>query len=393
MARHDVVIIGAGNAGISLAARLLRVGAKDVAVVSPDRPHLFRPLLNYVAGGQATLSELTRSTAAVMPADCTWVRDRAVAVHTDEREVELAGGDRVGYQDLVLAPGLEEDLGAVPGLAEAMTAGWSLTAHVASQAPAVWDAVEQMTRGRVVFTLPPEPSPCGGTALKPLFLACDRWRRRGVLSDVDVHLITPFAGVLGLPFVDHRLEARLRELGVTVHQEARVASVDHQERAVTLDGPAATVLHDVDRAFVVPPYRGQDWLAPLARTGASGQVDVDPETMAHRSVPRVWSLGDAAALDTRPSGGALRQQVEVLADNIARHRLDQPLRRYNGYTIIPITIDRHRLLLAEFDRTGAQAPTTGLVDLSVPRRALWLFDRYVEPVLYFRALLRGLLIP
>ncbi|ANS78043.1 FAD-dependent pyridine nucleotide-disulfide oxidoreductase [Serinicoccus hydrothermalis] len=393
MARHDVVVVGAGNAGVSLAARLLRVGAKDVAIVSPDRPHLFRPLLNYVAGGQATMPDLTRSTASVIPTGCTWVRDSAVAVHTDEREVELSDGARVGYGDLVLAPGLEEDLDAVPGLAEAMTTGWSLTAHLESQAPAVWDAVRGMSRGRVVFTIPPEPSPCGGTALKPLFLACDEWRRRGVLSDLDVHLVTPFTGILGLPFVDGRLDTQLGELGVSVHHESTVTAVDHRQRTVTVDGPAPTVLDGVDHAFVVPPYRGQGWLAPLAREGAAGQVDVDPETMAHRSAPRVWSLGDAAALDTRPSGGALRRQVEVLADNIASSRLGRPLRRYDGYTIVPVTLDRRRLLLAEFDRTGAQAPTTRLVDLSVPRRALWLFDRYVEPLLYFRALLRGRLLP
>ncbi|WP_022924568.1 NAD(P)/FAD-dependent oxidoreductase [Serinicoccus marinus] len=393
MARHDVVVVGAGNAGVSLAARLLRVGAKDVAIVSPDRPHLFRPLLNYVAGGQATMSELTRSTASVIPAGCVWIRDSAVAVHTDEREVELSGGARVGYGDLVLAPGMEENLDAVPGLAEAMTAGWSLTAHLESQAPAVWEAVEGMSRGRVVFTLPPEPSPCGGTALKPFFLACDEWRRRGVLNDLDVHLVTPFTGVLGLPFADDRLDAQLGELEVSVHRESTVTSVDHGQGTVTVDGPTPTVLDEVDRAFVVPPYRGQGWLAPLAREEASGQIDVDPETMAHRSAPRVWSLGDAAALDTRPSGGALRRQVEVLADNIARSRLGQPLRRYDGYTIVPVTLDRRRLLLAEFDRTGTQAPTTRLVDLSVPRRALWLFDRYVEPLLYFRALLRGRLVP
>ncbi|KUG53378.1 hypothetical protein AVL62_00830 [Serinicoccus chungangensis] len=393
MARHDVVIIGAGNAGVSLAARLLRVGAKDVAVVSPDRPHLFRPLLNYVAGGQATMTELTRSTAAVLPTGCTWVRDRAVAVHTDEREVELAGGDRLGYQDLVLAPGMEEDLDAVPGLAAAMTAGWSLTAHLESQASAVWRAVEGLRRGRVVFTVPPEPSPCGGTALKPLFLACDHWRRCGVLDDLDVQLITPFDGVLGVPFVDGRLADHLRELGVSVHHGSTVGAVDHVERTVTVDGPAGRVLEDVERAFVVPPYRGPDWLAPLGREGSAGLVDIDPETLAHRRAPRVWSLGDAAALDTRSSGGGLRQQVEVLADNIACSRLGRPLRRYDGYTIIPVTVDRRRLMLVEFDRTGAPAPTTSLVDLTVPRRALWLFDRYVEPVIYFRALLRGRLIP
>ncbi|WP_151524036.1 NAD(P)/FAD-dependent oxidoreductase [Serinicoccus kebangsaanensis] len=394
MARHDVLIVGGGNAGISLAARLRRLGARDVAVVSPDRPHLFRPTLNYVAGGQATMSELTRSAASVVPRGCTWVDDRAVAVHTHERELELAGGARVGYRDLVLAPGLEEDLDAVTGLAEAMEAGWARSAHVHTQASAVWEAVDGMSRGRVVFTLPPEPSPCGGTALKPLFLAADLWQQRGVLTHIDVHLVTPYADVLGLPFVDHRLRAQLQRLGVTVHHGARVTAVDHGARTVTLGGATeTTVLDQVDHAFVVPPYRGPGWLGPLSADDGTGQVDVDPGTMAHKDVAGVWSLGDVAALGTRPSGGALRRQVEVLADNIRRSRLGEPLRAYDGYTIIPVTVDRRRLLLAEFDRNGSQAPTTSLVDLAVPRRALWLFDRYLEPQIYFRALLRGRLVP
>lgn len=399
MARHDVVVVGAGNAGISLAARLRRIGAKDVAVVAPDRPHLFRPLLNYVAGGQATMRELTRSAAAVLPEGCTWIRGRAVVVHTDAREVELADGGRLGYRDLVLAPGLEEDLDAVPGLEAAMSTGWAATAHLHSQAEGMWASISGMTRGRVVFTIPTEPSPCGGTALKPLFLACDLWHRRGVLGDIDVHLVTPYSGVLDVPSVDPRLLSHLHARGVRIHHSTQVTAVDYEASSVTLSGAVegrgvpSQVLTGVERAFVVPPYRGPAWLRPLAGKHPQGLGDVDPETLAHRAADGVWSLGDVAALGTRPSGGALRRQVEVLADNIARRRLGQPLRRYDGYTIIPITVDRRRLLLAEFDRSGRQAPTTSLVDLTVPRRALWWFDRYVEPVIYFRALLKGRLVP
>ncbi|MGC5585038.1 FAD-dependent oxidoreductase [Ornithinimicrobium sp. W1665] len=393
MVWHDVVVVGGGNAGISLAARLRRIGARDVAIVTPDRPHRYRPMLNYVAGGQASMSELTREAADVAPDGCTWLRSRAVAVHPEQRELELEGGERVGYGDLVLAPGLTEDLEGMPGLAAAMEAGWSTTAHLETQAERTWTAIRGMTRGRVVFTIPPEPSPCGGTALKPLFLAVDHWREQGVLAGIDVHLVTPYSSVLDLPFADRRLEPRLAEAGVSVHHGSTVAAVDHQARTVTLAGAASGVLLDeVDHAFVVPHYRGPEWLAPLAG-GTAGQVDVDPGTMAHRTAPRVWSLGDVAALGTRPSGGALRRQVEILADNIRAARLDEPLKDYDGYTIVPITVDRRHLFLAEFDRTGAQQQTTGLVDLTVPRRWLWAFDRYVEPMIYFRSLLKGRLIP
>lgn len=394
MAWHDVVIVGGGNAGISLAARLRRIGARDVAIVTPDRPHRYRPMLNYVAGGQASMSELTRPADSVVPDGCTWLPTTAVAVHPAEQELELESGERVGYGDLVLATGLVEDLDAIPGLSEAMAAGWSSTAHLETQAEQTWTAIRGMTHGRVVFTVPPEPSPCGGTALKPLFLALDHWREQGVLDQVDVHLVTPYSSVLDLPFADRRLELPLAEAGVTVHHGSTVAEVDHAARTVTLGGAGRGVLVDgVDHAFVVPHYRGPSWLAPLAAEDGVGQVDVDPATMASRTAPRVWSLGDVAALRTRPSGGALRRQVEILADNIRAHRLGEPLRDYDGYTIIPITVDRRRLFLAEFDRTGAQQQTTGLTDLTVPRRWLWAFDRYVEPVLYFRSLLKGRLIP
>ena len=81
MARHDVVVVGGGNAGISLAARLRRLGCRDVAVVAPRPEHRYRPLLNYVAGGQAEMRELTRPTSSVIPDGCTWLPHRAVAVH------------------------------------------------------------------------------------------------------------------------------------------------------------------------------------------------------------------------------------------------------------------------------------------------------------------------
>lgn len=394
MTRHDVVIVGGGNAGISLAARLRRIGAHDVAIVSPDRPHRYRPMLNYVAGGQASMDELTRPAASVVPDGCTWLPTSGVAVHPEQRELELAGGQRVGYGDLVLATGLEEDLDAIPGLAAAMGAGWASTAHLHDQAERVWATIRGMRQGRVVFTIPPEPSPCGGTALKPLFLALDHWREQGVLHAIDVHLVTPYGSVLDLPFADRQLEPVLADAGVTVHHGSTVAAVEHEARTLTLGRAAdGLLIEDVDHALVVPHYRGPAWLEPLAAAGKAGQVDVDPKTMAHSSAQRVWSLGDVARLHTRPSGGALRRQVEILADNIRARRLGEPLRRYDGYTIIPITVDRRRLLLAEFDRSDAQQQSTRLFDVTVPRRALWVFDRYLEPVIYFRALLKGRLIP
>ncbi|WP_392467967.1 NAD(P)/FAD-dependent oxidoreductase [Arsenicicoccus cauae] len=390
MRRHDLVIIGAGNAGISLAARASRLGCRDVVVIAPGELHRYRPLLNYVAGGQARMSTLTRPTASVLPRSVTWLRGTATAIDPHAKTVTLASGDQIGYHDVVVATGLDPDLPATPGLAEAMEAGWSSSAHLTDRAEDVWYAVRRLRRGRVVFSIPPEPSPCGGTALKPLFLAAAHWRRQGLLGDIDLHLVTPYAGVLDIPFVEDTLQAELDRNGVTVHRRSTVTSVSHDSCAVTLSGDGGdTTIQDVEHAFIVPAYRAPRWLAPLAGDHPAGLVDVDPSTLAHRRHPSLWSLGDVADLRTRPSGGALRRQVEVLAANISLARRRRQPRRYDGYTVIPITTDRHRLMLIEFDRQLQPQPTVSWTDLTRPRADLWFFDRYVEPIIYFHALLDG----
>ncbi len=117
-------------------------------------------------------------------------------------------------------------------------------------------------------------------------------------------------------------------------------------------------------------------------------MDVDPLTLRHPRHRSVWSLGDVADLGTRPSGGALRKQVAVLAHNLAAGD-DASMQHYDGYTVMPITVARHRLMLVEVDRDGHAKPSVPFPDLVKPRRTTWAVDRYALPVTYFRRILRG----
>jgi sulfide:quinone oxidoreductase len=244
----------------------------------------------------------------------------------------------------------------------------------------------------VVFTVPPEPAPCAPTALKPLFMACDHWRRAGVLADIDVRLVLPEASATGLAVADERIEHVLESYGVEVLRQARIQEVDPDGRAITVSTPTGPrVLADLDFAHAVPHYRAPRWIADsdLAVDAAPGLVDIDPGTLRHRRHGSIWALGDAANLKTRSSGGALREQVKILSANVAAARDGGKLQEYDGYTVMPITVSRRRLMLAEVDREGRQTSSARWLDLSRPRRALWFFDRYVLPSLYWHRILRG----
>ncbi len=390
MERHDVVIVGGGNAGISLAARLMRHGANDVAVVESQPIHRYRPLLNYVGAGEAAMSDLERPAAGLLPDGCTSIRDEVVSVDVEARAIVTGSGRQIGCTTLVVCPGLDEDWDATRGLAEAYAAGWAASTFDDTTAPVVWPALRDLRAGRVLFTVPPEPAPCGATALKPLFMACDHWRRTGVLSDLDVHLVLPGATPLGLAGPDARLEQVLTSYGVQVHRESQVSQL--RDGKVTLvSATGEHVVEDVVFAHVVPHYRAPGWVVDcgLAGTHPAGLIDVDPQTLRHRSLPDVWSLGDVADAGTRPSGGALRKQVAVLAANIVAAREGAALEHYDGYTVMPITTSRHRLMLVEVDRDGRPQPSVPFLDLAKPRAVTWWVDRYVLPQVYWHRILRG----
>ncbi len=392
MERPGVLIVGGGNAGISLAARLLRDGATDITIVDGQLVHRYRPLLNYVGAGEASMATLERPMQDVIPDGCTWICDSVEAVDPAAASVHTRGGRTLHYSTLIVCPGLVEEWDATPGLHSAYAEGWAGSTFVPSAAPHVWSRLTSLRSGSVVFTVPPEPAPCGATALKPLLMACDHWRRTGVLPDLKVRLVLPGPSVVGLPKADGRLEQVFASYGVEVLREARVASVDRDTRGVTVTSPAGSrTFDDVGFAHVVPHYRAPRWIADsgLAAESAPGLVDVDPGTLRHRRHEAIWALGDAASVETRPSGGALRHQVEILAHNLAAAARGAALQRYDGYTVMPITTSRRRLMLVEVDRTGRPVPSVPILDLTKPRRFTWLFDRYALPVTYFRRILRG----
>ena len=389
---HDVVVIGGGNAGVSLAARLRRDGCRDVAVVEPARVHVYRPLLSYVGGGQAPMAETERPQQWVMDrAGATWYPDRAVAVDPVARSVTLSDGTHLRGTDLVLCPGVEPDWESIPGSRAAVGAPTGATNYVDDRASHTWELVRSTRRGRAVFVVGDGPVPCAGAALKPLFLAADHWRREGVLEDIEVTLLVPWPTIFGPARVDHELEHATRRLGITVRTGARVRSVDAE--ASTISWTDADGEHETgyDALHLVPGHRAPAWIAwdGLADDDSAGMIAVSPTTLAHRHHARIWGLGDAADVRASRSGGALRQQVPVLAENLQRARTGRPLVAYDGYSTHPITTSQRTLVLAEIDRDGELVATLPGIDLVRERRSTWLYDRYLQPQLYWRGILRG----
>ncbi|MCR2826247.1 NAD(P)/FAD-dependent oxidoreductase [Microbacterium sp. zg.Y909] len=390
-AGHRVVVIGGGNAGLSVAGRLRRAGVRDVTVIEPRETHIFAPLQSHIAGGRARVADAVRPQAKVTPRGVRWVQDAATAIDSARQTVQVAGGAELPYDDLVICPGIRMLWDAVPGLAEAMRTEAGVSNYDLELARKASPALRDLTGGTVVFVQSPSPASCAAAAQKPMYLACDWWRARGVLEDVRVVFATPEPELFHVAEVDAELRRKVAEYGIEVRRATDLSSVDATARTVTLAHGGREEVLGYDLLHAEPPQGPPAWLQTSGLADARGYVDIDPETLRSRRVPTVWSLGDAAETQTPRSGGAIRTQSTVLVDNLLAALEGRPLpARYDGYSVCPFTVSRDTVVFAEFDRDGDPEPTLPWWKGSMREsRLTWILDRYVLPWVYWNLIVKG----
>ncbi len=393
---HRVVVIGGGNAGLSVAGRLRRMGVDDVTVVEPREHHLYKPLFSHIAGGTAPASMAVRKQADVTPKRVGWIQDAVTSIDPDASAVQLAGGARITYDQLIVCPGIQKDWDAVPGLLDAMNSPNGISNYEFDLASKASSRLRAFTRGTVVFSQPSGPASCSGAVQKPMYLACDYWRATGVLGSIRVILLVPGATVFGIPEIDRELDRKIREYGIELRTSSEILEVDAAGRTILVGGASGADSERLsyDLLHVEPPQSAPDWLKAsslAAADGSHGFVEVDPKTLRHPRYSNVWALGDAADTSNSKSGGALRKQTYVVAKNLAAVlRGAEATATYDGYSVCPFTVSRSTVVFAEFDDRYRLKPTIPFwKSLPRERRLTWIFDRHILPWVYWHMILQG----
>jgi sulfide:quinone oxidoreductase len=395
-AKHQILIVGGGTAGISVAVRMLRKGYPDVAVIEPSSVHYYQPLWTLVGGGQAKASTTARPEASVMPKEATWIKNTAAAIDPDNNTVTCADGAAYEYDVLVVCPGIQLDWNRTEGLEDTLGKDGVSSNYRFDLAPRTWDFIRGTRSGTAVFMMPSGPIKCAGAPQKIAYLGSDYWRKQGVLGDIDVHLVVPTPRLFGIPAIADNLDGIVADYGITLHTNSEVTSVDAAARKVAVTsvgegGTDTTLSYDVLHA--VPRQSAPDWIksSPLSTGDANGYVDVDKHTMQHVRYSNVFGLGDAGSTPNSKTGAAIRKQAPVVADNIDAFLKNQPLNAsYNGYGSCPIVTSSHAMLLAEFDYDLNLTPSLPLLDPTKPHRAYWYLKKYGLPFMYWNLMLKGL---
>lgn len=163
--KAKVVVIGGGYGGATAAkyVRLLSDYKIDVVLIEPNEAFVSCPISNLVVGGSKQMADITTPyTALSRRHGVTVVRDSASAIDTTARTVRLAGGATIGYDKLVVSPGVELQFGSIEGLQAANASGQILQAWKAGpETVALRRQLEAMPDGGVyAITIPEAPYRC-----------------------------------------------------------------------------------------------------------------------------------------------------------------------------------------------------------------------------------------
>ena len=164
-AKTQVIVIGGGYGGATAAKyiRMLSNYKISVLLVEPNTSFISCPMSNLVIGGSKTLADMTTPYDTLMTRHgITLVRDKVIDIDVQKKSLRLLNGPNIGYDKLVLSPGVDMMFDTIEGLREANANGQILQAWKAgSETLALRKQLEAMPDGGVyALTVPEAPYRC-----------------------------------------------------------------------------------------------------------------------------------------------------------------------------------------------------------------------------------------
>lgn len=395
---YSVLIVGGGAGGIAVAASLHKRDRKlEIAIIEPSDTHHYQPGWTMVGGGVFRPEITAKAMAKVMPDFVTWHQQQVVSLEPDQNCITLSDGTVLGYKALVLSPGLELNWAGIEGLTESLGQNGVTSNYQEGMAQYTWEMVQRLKKGTALFSQPPMPIKCAGAPQKALYLSSDHWRRNGVLDNLSVQFHNAGAVLFGVPDYVPALQSYIDRYGIDVVYQSNLVSVNGPaQKAVFRISDAEGGSQDREISFdmlhAVPPQRAPAFIRESSLANEAGWLDLKSDTLRHSHHENIFGLGDVSGTTNAKTAAAVRKQAPVVAENLIAHLNGlPPTAEYLGYGSCPLTVERGRIVLAEFGYGGELQPTfpTWLNDGTKATRAAWWLKAKQLPMLYWQVMLKG----
>ncbi|MBK8563901.1 MAG: NAD(P)/FAD-dependent oxidoreductase [Saprospiraceae bacterium] len=410
MAHHQILIIGGGNAGLSIASKLLiKDSSLKIGIIEPSEKHYYQPAWTLVGGGVFDVNDTIKNEKDFIPKGTTWIKDSVATFQPEQNQVTCKSGDKHTYDYMVVVPGIQLDWHKVKGLKETLGKNGVTSNYLVDYAPYTWELLRNFKGGNAIFTNPNTPIKCGGAPQKIMYLAGDYILKNGLQPKSNIHFYSGGGIIFGVKKYADTLNEVIARYKIQTHFKHNLVEIDGPAKKAWFENEhGERIEQSFDMIHVTPPQSAPDFIkdSPLSileidansgtpcmpgqhTTSFMGWVDVDKHTLQHKRYPNVFSCGDVANTPNAKTGAAIRKQAPVLVENLLHVKNGGSLdAKYTGYGSCPLVTGYGKLVLAEFDYDNNPMETFPF-DQSKERWSMWMLKTKVLPWLYWNRILQG----
>ncbi|MDH6303621.1 sulfide:quinone oxidoreductase [Parabacteroides sp. PF5-5] len=409
-AQGKIVIIGGGAAGMSMAARLNKwLKEPDITLIDPSDRQYYQPGFTLIASGVYDPEDVWKKQESFIPKGVKWVKDSVVAVDPIKNKVATAKSGEIGYDFLVLTPGLQLNWDRVEGISyNSLGEGNAHCMYDFEGAQKTWKAIQEFakTGGKGLYTDTHTKHKCGGAPKKICLLTEHYARKQKARDNISLNFYTASKELYDVPYFTPRLLEIYGEREIPINLNVKLKGIDtaskvaHFEKIETIgeEKIATPFTESYDFMHFLPPMSAPDFIREAGLGWTEGKfanenwVMVDKETFVHKNYANIISLGDCSDLPTSKTSAAIRMQVPLAAKNlISLMEGKEPVEKYNGYAACPIVTDYGHVLMCEFDYKKERLSSFpfSMMDMSKESRLAWLLKVYILKPLFFHGMLRG----
>ena len=348
-----ILILGGGVGG-TLTANLLikklrrqvKAGEVSITVVDQTGLHTYQPGFMYIAMGGERADRLQRPERGLLDQRVNLVVARGREGRRADPTVHLADGQRLGYDQLVLATGSR----IVPEAIE----HFDTEAHHFYSAEAALElrkALDAFTGGRIVVAIAGMPYKCPPAPLEVSFLIEAELRERGLREKSEVHFCSPIGRAFTIESVSEMATPILEAKGIELHTFFNVEAIDAERHVVqSLEGEELPY----ELLILVPPHKGEQFLMDSGLAPApGGWLPTDRATLQVGGRPNVYALGDATDLPLSKAGSTAHFEAPVVTERIVAaiegRKVDRKHGDYLGKVMCFFEVGDGKGTLLQFD--------------------------------------------
>lgn len=415
-----IVIVGGGLAGIATAARLKSSASNlDITIIEPNlQSATYQPGNTFIGAGLYQKSDVLYNTVDFLPKEITFIHDKVIDFYPENNQVVTSQKKVIGYDFLVISAGMVLDFEKIKGLEELQEMytvdesskindffkdSMVSTVYNVNSAEQTWKnmqtIIEEAKKGKnlkALFTHPNTAIKCGGAPKKMMYLMNARLEEAKVRKNVELSLYAYPSKMFAVKEYEEAIIKQYEERQMLWHLNHNLIELNLKDKIATFDkswqekGEYDEDLEEYemvekheyveisyDFMHLTPPMKAPKEIAQSEVASANGWIPVNQETLQHVKYANIFSLGDIAAVALGKTGGSVRKQYKIVANNIISAIKNEELQdKYDGYTVCPIITDIGKVMLAEFDWSMKPTPSFPL-NPTQERYMWWLLKAYL----------------